>query len=175
MKKILIFIALVSSFGTTYSQEKSKLKDHLFMYELNSVYHYIQGTCSWSPSNMLYGLQYKRIRASTEAGIFSFFTGYTGALNYTKLNNNNFLNSSLEFHFRSYPLTALIRFGAGLDFSTDFNKSNYLSFYPSIAFDIGLVEVSYSYLINTHSKTTFSDHRIKLSFGPWVKSKKDNR
>lgn len=146
------------------------------MFEQNAIYHFIQGTYSWSASNSLFGVQYKRIRSETEAGMMTFFTGYSGAINYTKMNAHDFLNCNLEFHFRSYPLTAsVVRLGAGIDFSTNFKTSNYLSFFPTIALDIGPIEISYSYLLNTYDKVVFSDHRLKVSFGPFIKSKSDNR
>lgn len=157
-----------------FAQEKLKFTDRLYGADMSSTYHYMQGRFSWMPSNLLYGIQYKRIRSDNEAGVFTFETGQTFSLNYTKLHGQDFLNSNLEAHFRSYPLTfGIIRIGAGIDYTTNFNQTNFLSAYPSAGLDIGGIEIIYSYLINGYKSAEIADHRISLAFGLWVKSKKN--
>ncbi len=156
-----------------FAQEKIKFTDRLYGANMSSTYHYIQGRFSWMPSNLVYGIQYKRIKSDNEAGIYTFDTGQTFSLNYTKLKDQELINSNLETHFRSYPITAgIIRIGAGIDYTTNFQKTNFFSVYPSAGLDIGGIEIIYSYLINGYKSSEISDHRISLAFGLWVKSKK---
>jgi hypothetical protein len=137
-----------------------------------SRYHYVQGRVSWMPTHTMYGIQYKRLKSDNEAGIYTFFTGQSFSLNYSKLNNQDLVNSNLEAHFRSFPLTAgLIRIGAGIDYTTNFDQIQFLSVYPSIGLDMGGVEIIYSYLINKYGSAEISDHRITLAVGLWVKTK----
>ncbi len=173
LKLILIFIFISSS---CIAQEKIKITDRLYGAEMSSTYHYLQGRFSWMSSNLMYGIQYKREKSDNEAGIFTFNTGQTFSLNYTKFNDQQFINSNLEAHFRSYPLTlGIIRLGAGIDYTTNFNQTNFISAYPSIGFDIGGIEIIYSYLINRYRSSEISDHRISLALGLWVKSNKNAR
>ncbi len=170
--RLLSFFVLLAC--SCFAQEKLKFTDRLYGADMASTYHYIQGRFSWMPSNLLYGIQYKRIRSDNEAGVFTFETGQTFSLNYTKLNGQDMLNTNLEAHFRSFPLTAgIIRIGAGIDYTTDFQQRNFLSVYPSAGLDIGGIEIIYAYLINGKKAAEISDHRISLAFGLWVKSKKN--
>lgn len=176
MKPLFIFLTYALATFTCLAQEKIKFTDRLYCADMSSTFHYVQGRISWMPSNMLYGVQYKRIKSDNEAGIFTFFTGQTFSLNYTILDNQQLINSNLETHFRSYPITrGIIRIGAGLDYTTNFHKSNYFSIYPSIGLDIGGVEIVYAYLINGYKSSVISDHRITLAVGLWVKSRKNDR
>lgn len=169
--KIISFFILMAS--SSYAQKEIKFTDRLYCADMSSNYHYVQARFSWMPSILLYGFQYKRLKSDNEAGVFTFFSGQTYSLNYTKLNNQDLLNSNFELHFRSYPLTCgIIRLGAGIDYSTNFNQINFFSVYPSIGLDIGGIEIIYSYLINGYKSSEISDHRIGLAFGIWVKSKK---
>lgn len=169
--KLTAFFILMSC--SCFAQEKIKFTDRLYGADMSSTYHYIQGRFSWTPSNLLYGIQYKRIKSDNEAGIFTFDTGQTFSLNYAKLNGQDLINSNLEAHFRSYPFTAgIIRIGAGIDYTTNFSQTNFFSVYPSLGLDIGGVEITYCYLINGSKSSEMSDHRITLAAGLWVKSKK---
>jgi hypothetical protein len=173
MNPLKLFLIFIISASSAFTQEKIKFTDRLYCADMSSNYHYVQLRFSWMPSNLLYGFQYKRIKSDNEAGVFTFFTGQTFSLNYTKLNDKELLNSNLETHFRSYPLTyGVIRIGAGIDYTTNFNQTNLFSVYPSIGLDIGGIEINYSYLINGNKSSEFSDHRVSLAFGLWVKSKK---
>lgn len=171
LKLISFFILIACS---SFAQEKIKFADRLYGADMASTYHYIQGRFSWMPSNLSYGIQYKRIKSDNEAGIFTFDSGQTFSLNYTKLNDQELINSNLEAHFRSFPMTlGIIRPGLGIDYTTNFQKTNFFSVYPSIGVDIGGIEVIYSYLINRYKSSEISDHRISVAFGLWVKSKKN--
>ncbi len=169
LKLISFFIFFAHS---CFTQEKIKFTDRLYNANMHSTCHYIQGRFSWMPSNLLFGIQYKRLKSDNEEGIFTFETGQTFSLNYTKLKNHELINSNLEAHFRSYPLTAgVIRIGAGIDYTTNFQRINYFSIYPSVGLDIGGIEIIYTYLINGYKSSEISDHRINFAIGLWVKSK----
>lgn len=169
--KLTSFFIFMSFSGL--AQEKIKFTDRLYCAGMSSTYHFIQGRFSFTPSNLFYGIQYKRIKSDNEAGIFTFETGQSFSLNYTKLNDQDLFNTNLEMHFRSYPITAgIIRLGAGVDYTTNFHQTNFLSLYPSIGLDVGGIEITYSYLINGYKSSEISDHRISLALGLWVKSKK---
>jgi len=172
LKPILFFCLFASSMFA--QEEKITIADRLYNGDMSSTCYFIKGKVAWSPSNPLYGIQFKREKSDNEAGVFTFMTGQTFAVNYTRLNDRNLINASLETHFRSYPLTAgMIRIGAGVDYTTNFQETNYFSIYPSLGLDIGGVEIIYSYLINGYKSAEFSDHRITLAVGLWVKRKKN--
>jgi len=169
--KLTIFFILITC--SCLGQEKIKFRDRLYCADMSSTYHFIQGRFSFMPSNLLYGIQYKRIKSDNEAGVFTFNTGVSFSLSYTKLNDQDLLNTNLERHFRSYPITAgIIRIGAGVDYTTNFHQTNFLSLYPSLGLDVGGIEITYSYLLNGYKSSEISDHRISLALGLWVKSKK---
>jgi hypothetical protein len=173
MNPIKLFLLVVICVNSAFTQEKTTFKDRLYCADMSSIYHYTQLKFSWLPTNLVYGIQYKRLKSDNEAGVFTFITGQSFALNYTKLNDIDFYNTHLETHFRSYPLTyGIIRIGAGIDYTTNFNQTNIFSVFPSIGLDIGGIEINYSYLINGNKSTEFSDHRLSLAIGLWVKSKK---
>ncbi len=170
MIKYLFFLLLASS---SFAQEKTKFYERLYCADMSATCLFIQGRVSWSPSNPLFGIQLKREKHDNEAGIFTFVTGQSFSVNYTKLNNQELLNLNLGTHFQSYPMTAgIIRIGAGIDYTTNFLSTNYFSVYPSLGLDIGGIEIIYSYLINRYKSTEFSDHRITLALGLWVAKKK---
>ena len=170
LKSISFFMLMACS---CFAQEKIKLTDRLFSADMSSTFHYIQGRFSWTPSNLIYGIQYKRQKSDNEAGVFTFYTGQTFSLNYTKLNDQELLNSNLETHVKSYPFTAgIIRIGVGVDYTTNFRQTNFFSVYPSIGLDIDGIEIIYTYLINGYKSYEISDHRICLAIGLWVSSKK---
>lgn len=176
MKSFKISIIYILLTSHIVAQEKVKFTDRLYCADMSSTFHYVQGRISWMPSNLLCGMQYKRIKSDNEAGIFTFFTGQTFSLNYTKIDNHQLINSNLETHFRSYPITrGIIRIGAGIDYTTNFHQMNFFSIYPSIGLDIGGVEIIYAYLLNGYKSSVIADHRITLAFGLWVKSRKNDR
>jgi hypothetical protein len=162
----IIFLSLCINFVA--QEDQSYFHKQLFT-EYDYKYHYLQATYFISNSYNQYGLQYKRQKVVTAGGVMTFSTGSSLGFNYSRQNNLDLLNSNIEVHLSSYPYTALIRLGAGVDYSTDFKSTSYLSFFPSLGFDIGIVEISYDYLINRYSSSEFSDHRIKVALGPWIK------
>lgn len=163
----------VSCFAQEDDEEKIRFVDRLYSQGMANVDHYLMARGSWSPSNWSVGAQYKRIKSDNEAGVFMLMTGQTFSVNYTKLTNRDLLNTNLEAHFRSYPITAgIIRIGAGIDYTTDFRKTNFFSVYPSLGVDIGGAELTYCYLINGYKSSVIADHRITLALGLWVKSRK---
>jgi hypothetical protein len=173
LRCIPLFILLTCSCYSQEEEEKITFADRLYSGDMASRFHYVQGRFSWSPSNLSVGAQYKRTKSDNEAGVFTFETGQTFSLNYTRLNHRDLINTNVEVHFRSYPMTAgIIRIGAGIDYSTDFHQTNLVSVYPSLGLDIGGIELIYSYLINGYKSSEMSDHRITLCLGLWVKSKK---
>ena len=173
MKWKLFVAVLLLSIGNGIAQDseaKQSVFENLFTVE-DAVYQYTQLSAGFAGSQPMIGAQYKRVRHQN-VFYFSVTSGFSAAAHWTRLNGQNMLQSNFEVHTRSYPYTLTCRLGLGLDVQTNFRDQNYVSFYPSVGYDLGFVEISYAYLVNRKNDEALANHRLKLAIGLCVKKKK---
>ncbi len=173
MKWTLLLTIITLTIGNGFAQE-SEEKEPLYKSLItvqDAVYHFGQISTGFARNQPMVGLQYKRLRHEN-VYYFSLTSGFSAATHWTRLKGENVLQSSLEVHARSYPYTLTFRFGMGLDLQTNFKDRTFVSFYPSVGYDLGFAEISYAYLVNGRSDEVLAKHRLKLAVGWCIKKKK---